>query len=211
MRQSITPAYVHLSTSMESPCFLHQQEILHGSSHRLSFKCNQDLFASTCEHSRCQEKLDAPCKHKGRQSRRMGLGWVVKGLWSEVWHYWWYPHRPLAGAKAGVSPPIIPLEGATVSAALTLPLSAAPDVGGLGEPGNLQNSAEEQHNGEAKAEAEQLDKFWLPEEIAQEPQGKCPADVQVQCFSFICKAFSQFWMFGRMESLPRVLKKDIQA
>ena len=64
------------------------------------------------------------------------------------------------------------------SAGLALPLSAAPDVRESAEPEKL-DGAEREQDGEDEAEAEQLDRFWLPEEIAQEPEGKCPADVQV--------------------------------
>lgn len=85
-----------------------------------------------------------------------------------------------AGSKADVSPEAILPEGAAVSAGLMLPLSAAPDVREAADPAKLEDASEPlQLSGEDEAEAERPDKFWLPEEIAQEPKKKCPADVQV--------------------------------
>lgn len=91
-----------------------------------------------------------------------------------------------AGNKADVSPEAILPEGVAASAGLTLPLSAAPDVKEPAEPLKLEDTLEQQSR-EDKAEAEQPDEFWLPEEIAQEPKRKCPADVQVLLSRQLCK------------------------
>ena len=91
-----------------------------------------------------------------------------------------------AGNKADVSPEAILPEGVAASAGLTLPLSAAPDVKEPAEPLKLEDTLEQQSR-EDKAEAEQPDKFWLPEEIAQEPKRKCPADVQVLLPHQLCE------------------------